>query len=78
MTEDLQLLEVEDDLNAWRTPPDAYDTAAVWKGTDSAGEFVVEAAAFRGKPTYFIRLPRAELFPKPADTEETEAENEEN
>ena len=37
------------------TPPDAFDTVGVWRGgnPDDGTEFFIEAAAYRGKPTYF-------------------------
>ena len=42
-----------------RTPPDAYDQLAAWKGTwpDSDVPLYVEAATYRGRPVYFEVLP---------------------
>jgi serine/threonine-protein kinase len=42
-----------------RTPPDAYDHLAAWKGTwpDSEAPLYVEAATYRGRPVYFEILP---------------------
>jgi hypothetical protein len=43
------------DADWLRTPPDAYDHLAAWKGTwpDSAAPLYVEAATYRGRPVYF-------------------------
>ncbi len=61
---DFQVLTVVNDR--WWTPPDAYDALAVWEGRNPDGTtFLVEAAAWRGKPTYFRRFDgdRAEILP---------------
>ena len=52
---DVQVLKVVNDR--WWTPPDAYDAFAVWEGKNSDGTtFLVEAAAWRGKPIYFRKI----------------------
>ncbi len=56
---DDRLFEVVDDVNAWLTPPDAFDATRVWKGAEPYGQDVlIEAAAFRGRPTYFKTFPQ--------------------
>ena len=38
----------------WRPPPGAFDITGLWRGVNPDGStFLVEAAAFRGKPTWF-------------------------
>ena len=53
--EDIQVLEVVNDV--WWPPLDAYDSLGVWRGQNDDGTtFLIEAAAFGGKPTYFRRI----------------------
>ena len=53
-SQEIQILQRVQDH--WVTPPDAYDAIGVWKGLDADGtEFIIEAAAWRGRPTYYQR-----------------------
>ena len=49
----IELADLE--VAEWQfTPPDAYDDAQSWEGTNEANERVyVQAAGYRGRPTYF-------------------------
>ena len=54
-TQDVQVLRPVTDL-FW-TPPDAFDALGTWQGHNADGTtFYVQAAAWRGRPTYFRML----------------------
>jgi serine/threonine-protein kinase len=43
-------------------PTDAFDAVGVWEGENPDGSsFLIQAAAFRGKPTYFRRIDKVDI-----------------
>ncbi len=49
----------------WWTPPDAFDSIAVWRGEDpdDGTAFFIEAAAFRGQLTYYRKATDDQSLP---------------
>jgi serine/threonine-protein kinase len=49
----------------WWTPPDAFDSIGVWRGEDpdDGTAFFIEAAAFRGKLTYYRKTTEGQSIP---------------